>query len=130
MLQTSEPQHRKNRLGNVPRSHQQFVPYSKDKIKVAILLPKDLSKTAMILGNLSSADSLVLRIKLNKNLTILLASVYMEFNKDIPSQLLTRLCNFADTEKLPLIIGTDTIAHHSAWGSPDCITRRRNVLQH
>ena len=92
-----EPQHRKNRLGNVPRSHQQFVQYSKDKIKVAILLPKDLSKNAMILGNFSSADSLVLRIKITKNLTILLASIYMDFIKDIPSQLLTRLCNFADT---------------------------------
>ena len=118
-----------NRIGNVPKSHQQILPYSKDRCRVACIVPKDLFKRTMTLGTFCSADSLVMRVRFGKNLTILLASVYMDETKSIPSNLITRISNFADSEKLPLIIGTDSNAHHTAWGHPSCNARGRELIQ-
>ena len=123
-----EPLVRKNRIGNVPKSHRQFIPFSKDRARVAILLPNDLANKAMILSTFSTADSIVLRLRINKNTQILLASVYMDITKDIPTDLIHRSARFAESENLPLMVGVDTNAHHTVWGHRSCNQRGRSLL--
>ena len=124
-----EPVLRNNSISNVPKSHKQFVPFTKDRARVAALLPRDLARSTMVLAGYNSADSLVLMIKLNNDLTILLASIYMDSTKDIPAGLITRLSSYAEQERLPLIAGTDSNSHHVAWGHPTCDRRGRELLQ-
>ena len=114
---------------NVPKSHKQFVPHTSGRARVAALLPKELARATMVLGNFNSADSIVLRVKLSNDITLLLASIYMDITSDIPSGLLTRLSTYAETERLPLIVGADTNAHHTAWGHLTCNARGRELLQ-
>ena len=70
-----EPVVRRGTIGNVPKTHRQFVPFSKDRQRAAILLPKDLGRQTMVLGGLSSGDSLTVRTKISKDITLLLASI-------------------------------------------------------
>ncbi|KAL5263830.1 hypothetical protein ACHWQZ_G005038 [Mnemiopsis leidyi] len=124
-----EPVIRNNKMCSVPTSHKQFVPHTSGRARVAALLPKELAKSTMVLGKFNSADSIVLRVKLSKDITLLLASIYMDITSDIPSGLLTRLSTYAETERLPLIVGADTNAHHTAWGHLTCNSRGRELLQ-
>ena len=124
-----EPVVRNNSISNVPKSHKQFVPFSKNRARVAALLPRDLARVTMVLGSYNSEDSLVLRVKLRDNLTLLLATIYMDSTKEIPAGLLTRLSSYAERERLPLITGTDSNAHHTAWGHQSCNARGRELLQ-
>ena len=98
-----EPVVRKGTIGNVPRSHQQFVPYTQDRPRVAALLPKDLGRKTMVLSGLSSGDNITLRCSINKDLSIILTSIYMDITKDIPSDLITRIASYAERERLPPI---------------------------
>ena len=122
-----EPLIRNNRLVNVPKSHKQFVPCSKDKPRVAFILPQDLGKRTMSLGSFNNRDCIVIRLRINSRLTILIASIYMDINNAIPDNLLSRISNYADNEQLPLIICTDSNAHHTAWGHRNCNTRGREL---
>jgi len=124
-----EPVVRRGVVGNVPKSHKHFVPFTQDKPRVAALLPKDLGKKTMILAGLSSGDSITLRSNINKDLTIILTSIYMDITKDIPSDLITRIASYAEREKLPLIASVDSDAHHTAWGHHSTNTRGRTLLQ-
>ena len=51
---------RNNSNSNVPKTHKQFVPFSKDRARVAALLPRDLARSTMVLAGYYSADTLVL----------------------------------------------------------------------
>ena len=124
-----EPVVRKGTIGNVPRSHRQFVPYTKDKPRVAALLPKDLGRKTMVLSGLSSGDNITLRCSINKDLSIILTSIYMDITKDIPSDLITRIASYAERERLPLIASVDSNAHHTAWGHHSTNARGRSLLQ-
>ena len=126
MLQ--EPVIRNNSISNVPKSHKPIVPFTKDKARVALLLPKDLARVSMTLGNFSSQDSIVVRSKLKNNVTLVIASIYMDKLKPIPAGLLNRLSEYAEKERMPLIVGVDTNAHHVAWGHENCDTRGRDLL--
>ena len=123
-----EPPLRNNRIARVPKTHFQFVPHTTDRARVAILLPRDLAKSAMSLASLNTKDSIVLRISVTNQLTILLASIYMESSDPIPDNLIRRISEHADKEKLPLIICTDSNAHHTTWGHRNCNTRGRQLL--
>ena len=81
-----------------------------------------------MLGQFSNEDSVVLRIKLNSSTSFLLASIYMDIDKPIPEHLINRICNQAEADNLPVIICTDSNAHHTAWGHRDCNTRGRTLL--
>ena len=111
-----EPVVRRGSIGNVPKTHKQFVPFTKDRPRVAALPPKDLGRRTMVLGGLSSGDNITLRSKITKDLTLILASIYMDTTKDIPCDLITRIASYAERENLPLIAGVDSNAHHMAWG--------------
>ena len=80
-----------NRMSSVPKSHQPILPYSKERCRVACVIPKDLYKKTMALGAFASKDSLVLRMRFSPSITLLVASVYMEDKKPIPSNLISRI---------------------------------------
>ncbi len=124
-----EPVVRRGTIGNVPKTHKQFVPFTKDRPRVAALLPKDLGRQTMVLGGLSSGDSITLRSKISKDLTIILSSIYMDNTKDIPCDLVTRIASYTERENLPLIAGVDSNAHHVAWGHSSTNARGRALLQ-
>ena len=123
-----EPVVRNNSISNVPKSHKPIVPFTKDKPRVALLLPKDLARVSMTLGNFSTQDCVVVRSKLKNDVTLLIASIYMDKLKPIPSGLLNRLSEYAERERMPLIAGVDTNAHHVAWGHTNCDARGRELL--
>ena len=70
-----EPSVRKGAIGNVPKSHQQVVPFTQDRPRVAALLPKDLGRKTMVLSGLSSSDNITLMCSINKDLSIVLTSI-------------------------------------------------------
>ena len=123
-----EPFARKNRIPNVPRSHKQFVPYSSDKARVALIVPIDLARNAMSLGAFNNRDCIVLRIRISSSLTILIASIYMDITSPIPELSINRLTALASAEDLPLVICTDSNAHHTAWGHSSTNARGRALF--
>ena len=123
-----EPFIRNNRIPCCPKSHKQFIPTCSSRPRVALVLPADLARNTMVLGTFSSADCIVVRVKLNRTTNLLLASIYMDIDHSVPVHLVTRICNQADADDIPLIVGTDSNAHHTAWGHRDCNTRGRNLL--
>ena len=99
-----EPVVRRGTIGNVPRTHKQFVPYTQEKPRVAALLPKDLGRNTMVLSGLSSGDCITLTSKITKDLSIIMASIYMDINKDIQNDFISRIATYAERERLvPLI---------------------------
>ena len=124
-----EPAIRKGRITNVPKTHKQFVPFSKENPRAALILPTDLSRQTMVLGGLSSRDSITVRSKINKDLTLTLASIYMDNTQEIPGDLITKLTGYAEREKLPLVAGIDSNSHHVAWGHSSTNDRGRKLLQ-
>ena len=112
-------------IGNVPKSHQQVVPFAQDRPRVAALLPKDLGRKTTVLSGLSSSDNITLMCSINKDLSIVLTSIYMDITKDIPSDLITRIASYAEREKL----ASDSNAHYTSWGHTSTNRRGRSLLQ-
>ena len=106
------------------------MPFTQDRPRVAALLPKDLGRKTMVLSGLSSSDNITLMCSsINKDLSIILTSIYMDITKDIPSDLITRIASYAEREKLPLIASVDSNAHHTSWGHTSTNRRGRSLLQ-
>ena len=96
---------------------------------MAAILPKDLARNSMILGQFSSADSIFIRSRINSSLSIVLGSLYMDQTQNISSDIFDRVARFTDKEKLPLVLGVDSNAHHTAWGHPTTNNRGQQLLQ-
>ena len=59
----------------------------------------------------------------NKEYTIVVASIYMPTDSTPPAPAMERLIQYCNHNKLPLIIGCDTNAHHFRWESQKCNRR-------
>ncbi|MCP4489190.1 MAG: hypothetical protein GY820_18040 [Gammaproteobacteria bacterium] len=59
---------------------------------------------------------------------LILASSYMDITKSAPPPEHHPLVNYADQQKLPLIIGSDTNGHHTLWGNKECNSRGEELL--
>ncbi|KAL5271561.1 hypothetical protein ACHWQZ_G001999 [Mnemiopsis leidyi] len=53
----------------------------------------------------------------------------MDNTQEIPGDLITKLTVYAEKERLPMIAGIDSNAHHVAWGHPSTNDRGRKLLQ-
>lgn len=123
-----EPALWKGKVPGVNKSHKAFTPISSTaRPRVSILLPHDLARNTMQLSKFCNPDIIVLRIKINNSYTIILASIYMDITKPIPSKDITDITKYATHFNLPLIIGTDSNAHHTLWGSSN-INHRGTTL--
>ena len=124
-----EPAIKNKGIPNVPKTHTQYIHYGSGRSRAAILLPQELKKKTMKLTSFCSEDIMVTRTRINNNTTIIMASIYMDITKPVPTDTIDRLTIFAERERLPLVVGTDSNAHHTAWGHPSCNRRGRDLLQ-
>ena len=116
-------------MNNTPKSHAQFVPFSREKNRAAVVIPKDLSRSTMMLGSLCDGDTVTVRSKINKNQSIVFSSMYMDITKQVPENMVTKIAAYAEQESLPLILGIDSNAHNTAWGHRDNNARGNTLLQ-
>ena len=95
------------------------------------------STQAILLSNLSDKDhtSVQLKIKKGDNLiNIILCSIYMpgmnENGNNIVSDTLIKIINHGKSSQSDIIIGCDSNAHHSLWGSPKNDKRGDNLAEY
>jgi len=63
----------------------------------------------------------------NREQWIVVTSIYMPIEEQLPTNMVERICSFCRDEKLPLIVACDTNAHHPLWGGSD-INHRGQLL--
>ncbi|XP_051858753.1 uncharacterized protein LOC127565228 [Drosophila albomicans] len=93
-----------------------YVPTLVSRSRTAILVKKGLK--AHLLPNYSNDDLTVVVLESREG-CLLLASCYMAHDMPAPPDELRRLVDMVCSSNKHLIIGTDSNAHHSVWGSPD-----------
>ena len=112
-------------IPDVPKSHKQLMvtKNSKEIRRSAILIPIEMAKCTMMLNGLSNKDITTLICEINKNTKIIITSIYMDKEEDIPIQMLEKISSFAKDKKAALIMGSDTNAHSKIWG---CTNKQDN----
>jgi len=63
----------------------------------------------------------------NREKRIVITSIYLPIEEQLTFTMLDRICNFCKDEKLPLIVGCDSNAHHPLRGGSD-INQRGQLL--
>jgi len=77
----------------------------------AIIIPTELDKKTILLNSLSNEDITTIQCEINKKNKIILSSIYMDREKEIPIKLLNKIVAHAKEKNFPLVIGTDSNAH-------------------
>ena len=93
-----------------------------DTPRAAVLIHKVLEDKCWELQQFTTRDQVVIRIKYGKK-DIILGSVYMDGNKQVPPESTKPIIAYAKKHKLPLIVGSDTNSRHILWG--DRLTNKR-----
>ena len=118
-----------NRITGIPSSHTPITPASsKQRNRASIILPSDLFKRSANIGAFCNPDSTAITCKLN-NSSIAICSLYMDGNLPIPASYLIDLAAHCSKNHLPVFIGTDSNAHHTLWGHPDCNARGIKLVE-
>ena len=97
------------------------------KPRAAILIHKNLENHSRELKQFTTPDQVAIHIK-HKDREIIFASIYMDITHDIPPTQSIPLINYANNNKLPLIIGSDTNAQHTLWGNRECNKRGEDLI--
>ena len=97
------------------------------KPRAAILIHKNLENHSRELKQFTTPDQVAIDIK-HKDREIIFASIYMDITHDIPPTQCIPLINYANNNKLPLIIGSDTNAQHTLWGNRECNKRGEDLI--
>ncbi|XP_037939932.1 uncharacterized protein LOC119673149, partial [Teleopsis dalmanni] len=90
-----------------------------------------LAKThlnAFLCSHLSSLDITTIRIERKLKPAILVTSAYMPHDDEAPPEGVLLVQNFAQTEKLALLMGCDANARHSLWGSSEINDRGESLF--
>ena len=105
-----------NKVSQVPASHACVPPITlDDRPRAAIYIPKNISFVHVEqLSNIDCAVALVDTV----NGKIVLASVYLDYNKAVVQDWLDKLVKFAEDRRLPIIMAFDSNAHSQLYG-PD-----------
>lgn len=102
------------------------------KPRAAIHVSPNLN--AMILNQFSDADVVSVRIcrKSDEGGDFVVVSAYMPYGSAVPppGPSIEKIVNFCKKERIPLIIGTDSNAHHIIWGSTDVNERGEELVQY
>ena len=108
------------KTNKLPKVHKDLIPYYYDKgdssPRAAALVHKSVANRCWELAQFTTADQVVLRIKHNKE-DLILVTIYMDGNKQVPPPELTPVVEYAKKHDLPLLIGSDTNAQHVLWGN-------------
>lgn len=84
--------------------------------RAGIMVHKDFSRNILLLDPLTDGDTSTILFKAH-NKSIVICSMYMDREKPCPPPLLHRVAAYATKYNYPLVIGTDSNAHSSLWGS-------------
>ena len=95
--------------------------------RAAIVLHKSLESKCWKMHDYTTPDQAAVKIKLD-NIELILASTYMDINGPVPPHETSPLATYANNNKIPLIIGTDTNSHHTLWGNKACNSRGEELL--
>ncbi|OXA44934.1 Methionine--tRNA ligase, cytoplasmic [Folsomia candida] len=61
---------------------------------------------------------------------VVISSAYMDRNYACPPEEMRQLVSYCETNGLPLVIGSDTNAHHTMWGSTNINSRGAQLLDY
>jgi hypothetical protein len=92
------------------------------------------NQTAWMLPGFSSRDLVAVLIKYKKRgaeRRLVVCSAYLTYDSEDPppSKELEELVEYCENEDLYLVVGCDSSAHHSAWGSTDCNSRGEALIE-
>jgi hypothetical protein len=98
----------------------------------ACILAKNLK--AWMLPGFSCRDLVAVLVKYNKDgveRRLVVSSVYLPYDSEDPppSRELEELIQYCDNEDLYLLVGCDSNAHHTAWGSTNCNDRGEALME-
>jgi hypothetical protein len=98
----------------------------------AFILTKD--KAAWILPGFSCRDLVAVLIKYNEEgaeRRLVVCSAYLRYDSEEPppSKEFEDLVRYCETEDLYLVVGCDSNAHHSVWGSTNCNSRGEGLVE-
>ena len=129
IILASEPY--SNNKNIIPNVHRDLVPYYCNlgtlKPRAAILVHKSINNNCWELQQFTTPDLVAIKCRQDAR-DIILASVYMDINTSVNSPNLISLINYAKSCKAPLIIGSDTNAHHQLWGNKNRNGRGEDLL--
>lgn len=83
-----------------------------------------------VLSQFISRDVVAVKLRVSSNniqRNIVVCSVYMDGNEDIPLKL-NEVLNYCNDQDLEIIIGTDSNAHHTIWGDKKIDVRGEMVM--
>ena len=113
---------------SVPGHDTISVKRSGERPRACILFNRELKLFA--LPNLSTRDvaAATLQCQIDGKIEqIIIASVYLPIESPCPTQDLKDLVEYAERGKLPILIGCDSNAHHTDWGSTSCNSRGNSL---
>lgn len=100
---------------------------TKERVRSCIYTSQNLK--TFKLNQFTTKDITTIGVKF-KNKTIIFCSAYLPHELDNPvDQLLLNMAYYCRNEKLDLILGMDSNAHHLAWGCPDINPRGEELFQ-
>ena len=104
-----------NKVTNVPKNHV-CLPNAalSERPRTAIFIPRSLPH--IYLEQLSNPDCTVILLNTTKG-KLLIASIYLDYNKDVVQEWLENLMTYIDDKHLPAILAFDCNAHSKLYGS-------------
>ena len=112
-----------------PRGWKLFQGNEKDKRpRACIYVTSDM--TCSLIPQFSSKDVVAVRVKSvrREGDSFIFVSAYMAMEEPAPPEILKELLSFSDRDNIPTVIGTDTNAHHTVWGSSNVNSRGMDLL--
>ena len=99
-----------------------------DKPRTCIVVPKTI--TTVLLNQFCSRDLTAAKIITENQTVLVLASVYMPNEGEVPAKELAELVQHCETQDWDLIISADCNAHHPLWGSKDINKRGESLTEY
>jgi len=121
----TEPYFNNDRIRNINTGN---LIYNSQQPRACIFLKKDIDYFS--LNDFNDRDVVAVKVKSKINMSlkeVVICSAYFDGNKEIPDKL-NNLIEYCSREKLDIIIGTDSNAHHTIWGDKTIDRRGEMVL--
>ena len=132
VAEIQEPWHRKDRIRglSIP-GYTLFSASGMDRSCACILMRNEM---AWLLPGFSCRDLIALLIQCNEEgaeRSLVVCSAYLPYDSEDPppSKELEELVRYCENENLYLVVGCDSSAHHSAWGSTNCNRRGEALME-
>lgn len=111
-----------------------FTDISAPKVRTCIFVSNKANYSAIAIPQFCNQDLTVVRVDYKSNdkpETVILASAYLPYEvNNPPSQSFQDLVTFCKNDKLELIVGCDSNAHHTIWGSTDVNPRGKQLSEY